>query len=97
MLADTHTRRVLELASQKGLLRASDLDAINAPRVVLTRLIATGVLDRVGRRDRFFKTSVLSQTALRSGAQESSAKLRSSFVRPIRLIEIGRASCRERV
>lgn len=49
MLADTHTRRVLELASQKGLLRASDLDAINAPRVVLTRLIATGVLDRVGR------------------------------------------------
>lgn len=65
MLADTHTRRVLELASQKGLLRASDLDAINAPRVVLTRLIATGVLDRVGvactacqmRRDRNLKVS----------------------------------------
>ena len=49
MLADTHTQRVLDLASQKGLLRASDLDAIDAPRVVLTRLIAAGLLDRVGR------------------------------------------------
>jgi hypothetical protein len=28
MLADTHTQRVLDLAGQKGLLRASDLDAI---------------------------------------------------------------------
>ncbi|OZB44879.1 MAG: hypothetical protein B7X46_07010 [Thiomonas sp. 15-66-11] len=36
MLPDTHTQRVLGLASQKGLLRASDLDAIDAPRVVLT-------------------------------------------------------------
>lgn len=49
MLADTHTQRVLDLANQKGLLRASDLDAIDAPRVVLTRLIAAGLLDRVGR------------------------------------------------
>ena len=49
MLADTHTQRVLDLANQKGLLRASDLDAIDAPRVVLTRLIAAGVLERVGR------------------------------------------------
>ena len=49
MLADTHTQRVLDLASQKGLLRASDLDAINAPRVVLTRLTAAGILERVGR------------------------------------------------
>ena len=47
--ADTHSQRVLDLASQKGLLRASDLDAIDAPRVVLTRLIAAGLLDRVGR------------------------------------------------
>lgn len=38
MLADTHTQRILDLASQKGLLRASDLDAIDALRVVLTRL-----------------------------------------------------------
>ena len=45
MLADTHTQRVLDLARQKGLLRASDLDAIDAPRVVLTRLTAAGRLD----------------------------------------------------
>ena len=49
MHADTHTQRVLDLASQKGLLRASDLDAIEAPRVVLTRLAAAGLLDKVGR------------------------------------------------
>ena len=49
MLPDTHTQRVLDLASQKGLLRASDLDAIDAPRVVLTRLTAAGLLDKVGR------------------------------------------------
>jgi predicted transcriptional regulator of viral defense system len=49
MLADTHTQRVLDLASQRGLLRASDLDAIEAPRVVLTRLTAAGLLDKVGR------------------------------------------------
>lgn len=49
MPTDTHTRRVLVLARQKGLLRASDLDGIQAPRVVLTRLTATGHLERVGR------------------------------------------------
>ena len=42
MLSSTHNQRVLDLASQKGLLRASDLDAISAPRVVLTRLTAAG-------------------------------------------------------
>ncbi|MDR2259909.1 MAG: type IV toxin-antitoxin system AbiEi family antitoxin domain-containing protein [Azoarcus sp.] len=47
--ADTHAQRVLDLARQKWLLRASDLDAIEAPRVVLTRLTAAGLLDRVGR------------------------------------------------
>lgn len=49
MRPDTHNQRVLDLASQKGLLRASDLDAIEAPRVVLTRLIAVGQLEKVGR------------------------------------------------
>ena len=49
MLPDTHTQRVLGLASQKGLLRASDLNAINAPRIVLTRLTAAGLLERIGR------------------------------------------------
>lgn len=49
MLLDTHAQRVLNLASQKGLLRASDLDTVNAPRVVLTRLTAAGLLEKVGR------------------------------------------------
>jgi len=49
MPPSTHTQRVLDLASQKGLLRASDLDTIGAPRVVLTRLTAAGLLEKVGR------------------------------------------------
>ena len=49
MLSDTHTQRVLGLAGQKGLLRASDLDAIDAPRVVLTRMTAAGLLEKIGR------------------------------------------------
>lgn len=49
MLSTTHTQRVLDLASQKRLLRASDLDAISAPRVVLARLTAAGLLEKVGR------------------------------------------------
>ena len=49
MLSSTHNQRVLDLASQKGLLRASDLDAISAPRVILTRLTAAGLLEQVGR------------------------------------------------
>ena len=49
MLSETHTQRVLDLVGQRGLLRASDLDAIDAPRIVLTRLNAAGLLERVGR------------------------------------------------
>lgn len=49
MHPDTHTQRVLDLASQKGLIRASDLDTIHAPRVALTRLTGAGLLERVGR------------------------------------------------
>lgn len=49
MLPGTHTQRVLALTRQKGLLRASDLDAIDAPRVVLARLTAAGLLERTGR------------------------------------------------
>jgi len=49
MVADTHTQRVLDLVHQKGLLRTSDLDAIDAPRVTLTRLTSAGLLDKVGR------------------------------------------------
>jgi predicted transcriptional regulator of viral defense system len=49
MISNTHAQRVLCLASQKGLLRANDLDVIDAPRVVLTRLTAAGLLERIGR------------------------------------------------
>ena len=49
MVADTHIQRVLDLAGRNGLLRTSDLDAIGAPRIALTRLTAAGLLDRVGR------------------------------------------------
>jgi predicted transcriptional regulator of viral defense system len=49
MLIHTHTQRVLDLVGQKGLLRASDLDAIHAPRVVLTRLTTAGLLEKVER------------------------------------------------
>lgn len=49
MLSETHTQRILDLASQRGLLRASDLDAIGSPRVILTRMTAAGLLERIGR------------------------------------------------
>ena len=49
MFSDTHAQRILSLARQKGLLRASDLDAIEAPRVVLTRMTSAGLLERVSR------------------------------------------------
>lgn len=49
MRNDTHTQRILNLLTRKGMLRPSDLDAIHTPRVVLTRMTASGQLERVGR------------------------------------------------
>lgn len=49
MFPATHTQRVLDLARQKGLLRASDLDTIKVPRVVLARMSTAGLLNKVGR------------------------------------------------
>ncbi|KLN53590.1 hypothetical protein VPARA_52760 [Variovorax paradoxus] len=49
MRQDTHARRVLDLLAQKGMLRPSDLDAIEAPRVALTRMTAAGLVEKVGR------------------------------------------------
>jgi predicted transcriptional regulator of viral defense system len=46
---DTHTQRVLDLARRKGTLRPGDLQGVGAARVVLTRLAASGQLERVGR------------------------------------------------
>ncbi|MDR2214669.1 MAG: type IV toxin-antitoxin system AbiEi family antitoxin domain-containing protein [Nevskiaceae bacterium] len=49
MAAHTDTQRVLDLATRKGLLRTRDLNAIKAPRIILTRLTGAGLLDKVGR------------------------------------------------
>jgi predicted transcriptional regulator of viral defense system len=48
MRHDTHTQRVLNLLVQKGMLRPNDLDAIGAPRVVLTRMMTKGLLEKIG-------------------------------------------------
>lgn len=45
----THTQRILDLARQKGMLRPGDLQGVGAARVVLTRLTASGQLEKVGR------------------------------------------------
>jgi predicted transcriptional regulator of viral defense system len=44
--APAHTERVLALLRQQGLLRASDLQAIGVPRVVLARMLAAGQLEK---------------------------------------------------
>ncbi|MGS0740420.1 type IV toxin-antitoxin system AbiEi family antitoxin domain-containing protein [Glaciimonas sp. GG7] len=49
MSLETHTSRVLNLIHQKGLLRPNDLDAIGAPRIILTRMKAKGQLEKAGR------------------------------------------------
>ena len=47
--ADTHPQRVLDLARRRGVLRPGDLQGVGAARVVLTRLMASGQLERIGR------------------------------------------------
>ena len=49
MHSSTHTQRILALMARKGLLRASDLEAEQVPRVVLTRMTSAGLLERVER------------------------------------------------
>jgi len=49
MVPNTHTHRALSLATQSGLLRASDLDAIQVPRVILAPLTAAGLLEKRAR------------------------------------------------
>lgn len=46
---DTQTTRILALARKRGVLRPGDLPGVAAARVTLTRLVATGQLERVGR------------------------------------------------
>lgn len=49
MHIDTQTQRVLDLVRQMGVLRPTNLQDIDIPRVVLTRLTASGQLEKVGR------------------------------------------------
>ena len=52
MPTDTHTQRVLALATQRGLLRASHfshLEELGIACVVLSRFTASGQVGRVGR------------------------------------------------
>lgn len=49
MCSNTHTQRVLDLAHLKGMLRPCDLSEAGVARVTLTRLTASGQLEKVGR------------------------------------------------
>lgn len=49
MHEDTHTNLLLQLVRQKGTLRPNDLDEMGIPRVYLTRLTASGQLEKAGR------------------------------------------------
>ena len=49
MRQDTHAQRILTLASQRGMLRPCDLTGAGAARAALTRLVASGQLEKVGR------------------------------------------------
>ncbi len=44
-----HDQLILKLLAQKGVLRPLDLESINVPRVVLTRMTAAGLLEKIGR------------------------------------------------
>lgn len=44
-----HAQRILDLARRKGMLRPGDLQEIGAARVMLTRMTASGQLEKVGR------------------------------------------------
>ena len=46
---NTHEKQVLKLIKQKLTLRSSDLQATGVPRVVLTRMVRKGVLEKVSR------------------------------------------------
>lgn len=49
MASTPQALQVLALAGEQGLLRAGQLHALGVGRVVLTRLVASGQLERVGR------------------------------------------------
>lgn len=49
MTPSTHADAILQLARDRGLVRARDLALVDAPAIVLTRLVRQGKLERVTR------------------------------------------------
>ena len=49
MRTEDHSQRILRIVRRKGWLRAGDLDGLGVPRVVLTRMTASGQLERAAR------------------------------------------------
>lgn len=49
MPEDTHNKRLFQLMYRTGMVRASDLRQSGIPRVYLSRLAATGQIERAGR------------------------------------------------
>lgn len=49
MRETSHTHRVLDLLSQKGMLRPVDLEEVGIPRAVLTRMRIAGQVEKIGR------------------------------------------------
>lgn len=49
MVPTDHTTRTLQLAAQRGLLRARDLAAAAIPRATLSRLVESGRLQKISR------------------------------------------------
>ena len=61
MQQSSYTEKIIFLANQKGLIRSSDLDELEIPRIYLTRLTASGELQKVGRGLYKLPNSMLSE------------------------------------
>ena len=77
----SHADAILQLARERGLLRARDVAEMAAPAVELTRLVRQGRLDRVARG-----VYALPDQGLRSGSALGVVALRV-HVRPVLLTE----------
>ena len=49
IMKNTHKKNIVKMLAKTSTLRSSDLKKMNIPRVVLTRMINTGMLERVAR------------------------------------------------
>ncbi|MDP1659903.1 MAG: type IV toxin-antitoxin system AbiEi family antitoxin domain-containing protein [Methylotenera sp.] len=72
MQQSSYTEKIIFLANQKGLIRPSDLDELEIPRIYLTRLTASGELQKVGRGLYKLPNSMLSENELGDGGDKNS-------------------------